>query len=395
MINDRLIETVADAYFTASLGMVGAGQLAQMTQRAAIDLGVRLGVLAQSQTDSAVIAGATALYGSVDDVDALRAFANLYPVVTFDHELVPPENLAALADTSVTFRPSAAALKFAQDKLYARTTLQALGVPVPPFMLLDTPDAAALAVARFGSDLVVKAARGGYDGRGVIFTHGVDETVAASRLDGVWFAEPRLALAREVAVLCARRPSGEMATYPVIETVQDDGILVELVMPARLDDATATKAVALGHQIIEAIDAVGTIAVELFITTDGDVVLNEVALRPHNSGHATLEATVTSQFHNHLRAVLDWPLGDVSLVAPYAATVNLIGGDRPTQLRETLPYALAAGDVHVHWYNKTWRHGRKLGHVTVLGETADDALTRARAAAKKLMGDGSYVRSSQ
>lgn len=395
MANDRHTQPVADEHFTAVLGMVGAGQLAQMTQRAAIDLGVKLGVLAQSATDTAVLAGATAVFGSVDDVDALRTFGAQYPIVTFDHELVPPENLAAVTATGVTFRPSAAALKFAQDKLFARTSLQASGVPVPPFMLLDRPEAAAMAVAQFGPDLVVKAARGGYDGRGVVFTHGVEETAAAAAKPGVWFAEPRLSLAKEVAVLCARRPSGEMATYPVIETVQDDGILVELVMPARIDDATAQKAVGLAHQIIDTIGAVGTIAVELFITTDGEVVLNELALRPHNSGHATLEATVTSQFHNHLRAVLDWPLGEVSMRAGCAATVNLIGGPTPTRLFETLPLALTDGDVHVHWYNKTWREGRKLGHVTVLGDTADDALSRARAAAATLMGDASSVRSSQ
>jgi len=393
--DDGRTQTGANEHFTAVLGMVGAGQLAQMTQRAAIDLGVRLGVLAQTADDTAVLAGATPMYGSVDDVDALRAFAGIYPVVTFDHELVPPENLTAVADAGVTFRPSADALKFAQDKLYARTTLQAAGVPVPPFMVLDTPDAVAQAIEQFGPDLVVKAARGGYDGRGVMFTHGADEANAACAHAGVWFAEPRLSLAMEVAVLCARRPSGEMATYPVIETVQDDGILVELVMPARLDDATMKKAVSLAHRIIDTIDAIGTIAVELFITTEGDVVLNELALRPHNSGHATLEATTTSQFHNHLRAVLDWPLGDVSLRAPYAATVNLIGGDTAIRLGETLPQALIDGHVHVHWYNKTWRPGRKLGHVTVLGDTADDALTRARAAAGILMGDGSSVRSSQ
>jgi 5-(carboxyamino)imidazole ribonucleotide synthase len=195
-----------------------------------------------------------------------------------------------------------------------------------------------------------------------------------------------LALEKEVAVLCARRPNGQLATYPVIETVQHDGILVELVMPARIDAATSAKAVALAHQIIDTVGAIGTIAVELFITSDGDVVLNELALRPHNSGHATLEATVTSQFHNHLRAVLDWPLGATDMLAPAAATVNLIGGSDPTRLTETLPAALGDPLVHVHWYNKGWRPGRKLGHVTVLGDTADDALRRARAAAKTLMG---------
>jgi len=375
----------ADGY-TATLGMIGAGQLAQMTQRAAIDLGVQLGVLAHDENDPAVTAGATPLFGAVDDFDALQTFAGLYPTVTFDHELVPPEHLAVLTAGGATFYPPAAALKFAQDKLYARHTLKAAGVPVPAFMVLDTPEHVDAAIATFGEKLVLKQARGGYDGRGVVFTTGTAEALAVIETPGVWFAEPHLALEKEVAVLCARRPNGQLATYPVIETVQHDGILVELVMPARIDAATSAKAVALAHQIIDTIGAIGTIAVELFITSDGDVVLNELALRPHNSGHATLEATVTSQFHNHLRAVLDWPLGATDMLAPAAATVNLIGGPDPTRLTETLPAALGDPLVHVHWYNKGWRPGRKLGHVTVLGDTADDALRRARAAAKTLMG---------
>jgi len=380
------LQTTGAENFTATVGMVGAGQLAQMTQRAAIDLGVHLGVLAHGHDDPGVIAGATAQFGAVDDLGALTTFAHSYPVVTFDHELVPPEHLAALSAAGATFRPSASALKFAQDKLYARTQLRDLGIAVPAFMRLDTPDAVDAAIAAFGENLVIKAATGGYDGRGVVFTHGAEEAKAVQATAGNWFAEPRLGLAMEVAVLSARRPSGEMAIYPVIETVQIDGILVELVMPARIDEAMAAAAVALAKQIITAIDAVGTIAVELFITTDGALVLNELALRPHNSGHVTLEATVTSQFHNHLRAVLDWPLGAVSMNAPYAATVNLIGGKTPVVLADALPQALSDGQVHVHWYNKAWRPGRKLGHVTVLGDTADEALTRARAAATILNG---------
>ena len=374
--------------FVAAVGMVGAGQLAQMCQRAAIDLGVKLGVLAHDEHDPAVQAGATPQFGAVDDRDALATFATTYPVITFDHELVPPEHLTQLTKDGVTLYPSADALKYAQDKLYARRTLQAHGVPVPPFVALDTPDDLDRALQMFGEQLVIKAARGGYDGRGVHFTSGRDDALTVLDTPGMWFAEPRLDLAVEVAVLCARRPSGEIVVYPVIETVQDDGILVELLMPARIDDDTAQKAVALATQIVTTINAVGTVAVELFITTQGTVVLNELALRPHNSGHATLEATVTSQFHNHLRAVLDWPLGDVTMNAAVAATVNLIGGDTPCDLSVTLPAALANGRVHVHWYNKTWRPGRKLGHVTVLGDTASDVLAEARRAATILMGDG-------
>lgn len=388
-------QDVTNDGFIATVGMIGAGQLAQMTQRAAIDLGVQLGVLAHAADDPAVAAGAAPQFGAVDDPTALATFTDTYPVVTFDHELVPPEHLATLQQRGATLYPSADALKFAQDKLYARSALQHAGVPVPPFVLLDSDAAISDAIRQFGEQLVLKAARGGYDGRGVVFTASYAEARDVCAHPGVWFAEPRLDLAQEVAVLCAKRPSGELVTYPVIETVQVDGILTELVMPARLDATTADVAITLAHNIIRTIDAVGTIAVELFITTDGSVLLNELALRPHNSGHATLEATVTSQFHNHLRAVLDWPLGAVTMRAPYAATVNLIGGDAPLALNQTMPLALRDSEVQIHWYNKAWRPGRKLGHVTVLSDTADEALQRARTAAAILMGAAAPQRSSE
>lgn len=368
---------------SARVGMVGAGQLARMTQRAAIDLGVALTVLAERDDDPAVAAGAAVEHGAADDPDALARLADRVDVVTFDHELVDGPALARLAARGVAVRPSPSALAHAQDKLLAREAFARLGLPGPAHAVAtDEAGVAALAAAH-GWPLVAKARRGGYDGRGVVVVADADELAAVLARGGEWIVEQRVPLAVELAVVLARRPGGAMAVHPVVETVQRDGICHELVMPARVPAATAARAVAVATELATGIDAVGVCALELFVTPTGDVLVNEIALRPHNSGHATIEGAVTSQFHNHLRAVLDWPLGDPSMRAPVAATVNVLGAD-DGDVAARVPAALAVPGAHVHLYGKTSRPGRKLGHVTVLGDDADAALTAARRAARAL-----------
>ncbi|TVR25287.1 MAG: 5-(carboxyamino)imidazole ribonucleotide synthase [Nitriliruptor sp.] len=373
---------------TARVGMVGGGQLARMTHAAAIDLGVDLYVLAVHPDEPAPLAGAVTRLGSPDDLEALRAFAVEVDVVTLDHELVSDEGLAALAASGHPVRPSAAALLYAKDKLHARTELAALGLPVPPFAPVDTVEDVTAFATQHGWPVVCKATRGGYDGRGVEVVHGPDAAAAVLSGGGRWMVEAHVDIAVEVAVVTARRPGGEHVTYPVVETVQQDGQLVELVQPARIAPEVAEQATALGTRVAEAVDGVGIVAVELFIGPDGTITLNELALRPHNSGHATIEAATTSQFHNHLRAVLDWPLGDTSLRTPAAALVNLLGPDGPDRIAERLPAALAISEAAVHLYGKASRPGRKIGHVTVLGDDAEVALSRAREVADLLLGPG-------
>ena len=373
---------------TARVGMVGGGQLARMTHAAAIDLGIDLYVLAVHPDEPAPLAGAVTRLGSPDDLEALRAFAIEVDVVTLDHELVSDAGLAALAASGHPVRPSAAALLYAKDKLHARTELAALGLPVPPFASVDTVDDVAAFAAQHGWPVVCKATRGGYDGRGVEVVDGPDAAAAVLARGGRWMVEAHVDIAVEVAVVTARRPGGEHVTYPVVETVQQDGQLVELVQPARIAPEVAARAIALGTQVAEAVDGVGIVAVELFVGPDGAITLNELALRPHNSGHATIEAATTSQFHNHLRAVLDWPLGDTSLKAPAAALVNLLGPDGPDRIAERLPEALEVSEASVHLYGKASRPGRKIGHVTVLGDDAEVALSRAREVADLLVGPG-------
>jgi 5-(carboxyamino)imidazole ribonucleotide synthase len=363
--------------------MVGAGQLARMTQRAAIDLGVALTVLAEDADAPAAAAGAGVEAGAPDDPAALDRLAARVDVVTFDHELVDGAALARMAARGVAVRPGPAALACAQDKLLARETFARLGLPGPAHAVASDEAGVAALAAAHGWPLVAKARRGGYDGRGVAVVADEEALAAVLARGGEWIVERCVPIAVEVAVVLARRPGGETAVYPVVETLQRDGICHELVMPARVPADVAARAVEVATALADGIDAVGICAVELFVTSDGEVLVNEIALRPHNSGHATIEGAVTSQFHNHIRAVLDWPLGDTAMRAPVAATVNVLGAD-DGDVAARLPAALAVPGAHVHLYGKASRPGRKLGHVTVLGDDAEAALVAARRAARAL-----------
>jgi len=367
--------------------MVGAGQLARMTHQAAIDYGIELHVLAGSPTDPAVTAGATYTLGSADDAALLRRLAATADVLTFDHELVPLETLREMAAEGYVVRPRAEALALGCDKLFARGAVSGLGdvaVEVPAFVPVSTSADVRDFAERHGWPVVLKARRGGYDGRGVSV---VEDAAAAERAlatDGAgdgprWIVEEHLDISAEFALLIARSPSGFTATYPPIGTLQVEGICRELTIPADLPEPVVRQGTSWARSVLEGFDATGIAAAEFFVTRDGRLLLNEFALRPHNSGHITMEACATSQFHQHLRAVLDWPLGDTGIVRP-GATVNLIA-DGTTELVGRLPRALAVPGVHVHLYQKTPRTGRKVGHVTALADSAAEALDNARTAA--------------
>ena len=364
------------------VGMVGGGQLARMTHQAAISLGLSLRVLAESPTDGAALVSPDVEVGAPDDLAALLRFAKGCDVVTFDHEHVPGDLSRQLLETGVAVRPGPDAMLFSQDKLAQRRRLTELGVPVPAFAPVGTVDD----VRRFGDEhgwpVVLKAVRGGYDGRGVWMLAEPPTELPGPEV----YVEARVPLVHELAVQVARRPGGETRTWPAVETVQADGICVEVVAPApRISPALAGDAERLGLQLAEELDVVGLLAVELF-EAPGGLVVNELALRPHNSGHWTIEGATTSQFEQHLRAVLDWPLGDTSPTAPVTVMVNVLGAVG-TDLTRSLPAALdAVPEAHVHVYGKAARPGRKLGHVTVCGTDVTDVRDRARAAATVLVG---------
>ena len=367
--------------------MIGAGQLARMTHQAAIALNIELRVLTDDLDAPAVRAGAIPILGSPAHPRDLEALAAGCDVVTFDHELTQPRLLANL-DQDATVRPSPLAKHLAQDKLHARETLAQAGFRVPPFARVDGATDIEAFAERHGWPVVVKARAGGYDGRGVWITHDHHDAArirqCALSAGRELLVEAHVDIQSELAVLVARRPSGDSAVYPVMETRQYDAICQEVVAPAAISDEDADEARRLAVNIADDVDAAGLLALELFLTADG-LVVNELALRPHNCGHLTIDACPTSQFEQHLRAILDWPLGDTRLLAPAAAMVNILGAADGSDPTLRLADALAVPQARVHLYAKTPTRGRKLGHVTALGKDGQEALHHAHTAAAALV----------
>jgi 5-(carboxyamino)imidazole ribonucleotide synthase len=364
------------------VGMVGAGQLARMTHQAAVSLGQSLRVLAGCPDEPAALVAADVVVGPHDDLTALRRLAVGCAAVTFDHEHVPTQHLRTLVAEGVAVYPGPDALAHAQDKLLMRQTLAGLGVAVPPFRkVTELPDVVAFG-SEYGWPCVLKATRGGYDGRGLwmLTTPARAREVVAQLLAAgtPLLVEQCVAMRRELAALVARSPFGQGAAWPVVQTVQRDGICVEVLAPAPgLDTELAQAAQQLALHVAATLDVVGVLAVELFEMATGQLLVNELAMRPHNSGHWTIEGAATSQFEQHLRAVLDYPLGSTEPRAPACVMANVLGA--PTSpmmgIDERLHHLMARyPQVKVHLYAKHERPGRKVGHVTVLG----DALVRVR-----------------
>nr|WP_269453068.1 5-(carboxyamino)imidazole ribonucleotide synthase [Yinghuangia sp. ASG 101] len=370
------------------VGMVGGGQLARMTQQAAIPLGVRLRVLASGPDESAAQVVADAVVGDEADLDDLRAFARPCDVVTFDHEQVPTALLRALEADGVAVRPGPDALVHAQDKGVMRERLAAVGVPCPRNRIVADPaDVAAFADEVGGWPVILKTTRGGYDGKGVWVVRGPEEAEAPFKAGVPVLAEEKVDFARELAACVVRSPHGQAVAYPVVESVQVGGICHEVIAPAPgLSEERAVAAQRIALTIAGELGVTGHLAVELFETRDGRILVNELAMRPHNSGHWTIDGAVTSQFENHLRAVLDLPLGDPRARAPWTVMVNVLGGDYPDMYRAYLHVMARDPGVRVHMYGKDVKPGRKVGHVTVCGDDLDDVRERAAHAAAYLRG---------
>lgn len=341
----------------------------------AIELGLEIAVLAETVGSSASIAAT--VVGDYRDVETVLAFAGTVDIVTFDHEHVPQPILAALVDAGVAVHPGPAALLFAQDKLLMRARLSELGLPVPGWAAVEDEGQLDAFLAEYGGRAVVKTPRGGYDGKGVRVVSSAAE-VSDWFGDGPLLAEELVSFRRELSQVLARRPSGDIALWPVVESIQRDGVCAEVIAPAPGSAGkVADMAAEIATAIAENLGVTGVLAVELFETTDDRILVNELAMRPHNSGHWTIDGSTTSQFEQHLRAVLDYPLGATGCREPWSVMVNVFGGVAP----ERVPLALADPAVKVHGYGKEPRPGRKAGHVTAGGEDLDDVVFRARAAA--------------
>ena len=369
------------------VGMVGGGQLARMTAQAAIGLGATFRVLAETPAESAALVTRDVAIGSHLSLRDVSAFAARCDVVTFDHEHVPGAILSSLEEAGVLVRPGSGALRHTQDKLAMRETLTSLGVPCPRY----APVSSVAEVEEFAGGswpVVLKAVSGGYDGKGV-WVCSTPAAVAEVVGHGIaLLAEEFVPFRRELAALVAMSPSGQGAAYPVVQTVQVDGICREVIAPAPgLDPEAAAAAQALALRIASSLGVIGLLAVELFETPAGRLLVNELAMRPHNSGHWTIDGARTSQFEQHLRAVLDLPLGSCASSGAFTVMANLLGGADPDIYDRYIHVMAADPAVKVHFYGKEVRPGRKIGHVTIVGDPGDDlgaVRDRARRAASYL-----------
>jgi 5-(carboxyamino)imidazole ribonucleotide synthase len=366
------------------VGVIGGGQLARMMIAPAVELGLDLRVLAEGDGMSAQLA-ATAV-GDYRDIDAVRAFAADVDVITFDHEHVPQDVLRALVAEGVAVHPGPDALQYAQDKLVMRARLTELGIPQPEWAAVrDAEELQAFLDAHDGSG-VVKTPRGGYDGKGVRVVRAAEE--AQDWLDAVaegdaLLVEELVPFVRELAQQVARRPSGQTVAYPVVETVQRGGVCAEVIAPApAATERLSRVAEQIGRTIAEGLGVTGMLAVELFETDDERILVNELAMRPHNSGHWGQDGAVTGQFEQHLRAVADLPLGSTGLRSAWSVMVNILGGPTEGTLDERFAAAMTEHPTaKIHTYGKAPRPGRKVGHVNVSGDDLDDVVYEARAAA--------------
>ncbi|MFZ8888494.1 MAG: 5-(carboxyamino)imidazole ribonucleotide synthase [Actinobacteria bacterium] len=372
-----------------TVGVIGGGQLARMMQPAAIALGINLSVFAESEGSSAH--GAVTKVGDYTDLAQLREFAKDVDVITFDHEHVPTELLRQLEAEGVNVRPGPAALIHAQNKLVMRKKLAELGLPQPNWAEITSPQELEQFIGIHGPKIVVKTPIGGYDGKGVrVVSSAAEVSDWLENLEsfgGSLLAEQKVDFLSEAAQLIARRPSGEAKTWPLVQTIQSGGVCSEVIAPypsLSLSDPAAD----IAHSIANGLGVTGVMAVEMFVLADGSLLVNELAMRPHNSGHFSIEGSNTSQFEQHLRAVLDLPLGDTGMRGGFAVMVNLLGVDDKNSFYEHYPTAMARyPSVSFHLYQKTARLGRKMGHLTVLGSNHEELLETGRKARSLIYGE--------
>ncbi|MEU5715542.1 5-(carboxyamino)imidazole ribonucleotide synthase [Streptomyces sp. NPDC020403] len=374
------------------VGMVGGGQLARMTHEAGIPLGLKFKLLSDTPQDSAAQVVSEVVVGDYRDLETLRAFARGCDVITFDHEHVPTEHLRALEADGIPVRPGPDALVHAQDKGVMRAKLTEIGAPCPRHRLVKDPaDAAAFAEETGGFPVILKTVRGGYDGKGVWVVRSEADAAEPFRAGVPVLAEEKVDFVRELAANIVRSPHGQAVAYPVVESVQVDGVCDTVIAPApELDERLAGEAQQLALRIAAELGVVGHLAVELFETRNDDgtpgILVNELAMRPHNSGHWTQDGAVTSQFANHVRAVLDLPLGDPRPRATWTVMCNVLGGDYPDMYQAYLHCMARDPQLKIHMYGKDVKPGRKVGHVNTYGDDLADVRERARHAADYLRG---------
>jgi len=373
----------------ASVGVIGGGQLARMMTPPAINLGLEIKVLAEAAGSSAALA--TTQVGDYTHLDVVREFAKTVDVVTFDHEHVPLPVLEALEDEGVKVNPPSKALAYAQNKLKMRVRLGQLGLPMPAWAEIQDAEALQNFIDAQGGVAILKTPIGGYDGKGVRVVRSADDAkdwlANLPQYGGSLLAEEKVDFVRELAQLSARRPSGEFRAWPLVETIQENGVCSIVLSPAPKASKEVLKTTAaIARKVADGLEVTGVLAVEMFEARDGRILINELAMRPHNSGHFSIEGSVTSQFEQHIRAVSDLPLGSTEPTAKHAVMVNLLGVDDSNDFVQAYGRALAAHpSAKVHTYGKSPRAGRKMGHVTVVSDDLEFALAEAKGAAAVLL----------
>ncbi|MDF2388229.1 5-(carboxyamino)imidazole ribonucleotide synthase [Nostoc ellipsosporum NOK] len=350
------------------VGIIGGGQLAWMMADAAKKLGVELVVQTPKKDDPAVSIAQETVFAPVDDALATEILATKCDVISFENEFVNLDALSALAHQGVCFRPRLEALTPLLDKYHQRCYLRDLGLPVPSFFAVEHENLSSK-IESLDFPVVLKARRHGYDGQGTFIIQDLatlQEKLNSSK--NLFLIEEFVPFERELAIIAARSVQGEVVTYPVVETQQEQQVCRRVIAPADITVKQATEIAAIAHTLLNSLEVVGIFGIELFLTGDGRVLVNEIAPRTHNSGHFSLDACKTSQFEQHLRAVCGLTLGDPALQCASAVMVNLLGYENSLSDYQSQRQKLAAiPQAHVHWYGKSEsRPGRKLGHVTVL-----------------------------
>lgn len=368
------------------VGVIGGGQLARMMISPATHLGIELKVLSEQEDSSAQLA--TTVVGDFTDPATVASFAKTVDVITFDHEHVPLAILEQLEKAGISVQPSSKALAHAQNKLVMRSALEKIGAPNPIWEAISTASQLDQFIKDHGPEVIVKTPIGGYDGKGVRVVSSSEqvsdwlEDSMLSSLGGQLLVEQKVQFKRELAQLCARNPNGDFESWPVVETRQKNGVCSEVLSPApNINPELSARAVQIAKLISESLGVTGNLAVEMFETTDGELLVNELAMRPHNSGHFTIEGSTTSQFEQHLRAVLNLPLGKTDYLKPVAVMANLLGVSDSKNFMDNYSQVMSKfPGIKIHSYGKAPRLGRKLGHITVVGEDLDSCLETAEAA---------------
>ena len=369
------------------VGVIGGGQLARMMIPEAIALGIDLKVFAESEGMSAE--KSTTVVGDYTNAEQLGWFADGVDVITFDHEHVPITTLQQVEKSGTSVQPPSEALQFAQNKLLMRTRLSESGLPMPEWEEIKTPDQLGRFISSHGGRVIVKTPIGGYDGKGVRVISDANEVedwfANIDKLGGSLLAEQLVEFVSEIAVLSARRPSGEWRAWPAVETVQLNGVCSQVIAPA--PNVNQRQALEIAERIAAELQVTGVMAVEMFQTRDGELLINELAMRPHNSGHFTIDGSITSQFEQHLRAVLDLPLGLTDLTSEVSVMVNLLGTEKGTDFLENFADTMYRfPEAKIHTYGKSPRAGRKMGHITMVGDDLETVRSRALLAAAVISG---------